>query len=97
MQYKNHVTMIMAAIFFVLFVGTTTQIVDTMPSNTGMAVTVVGSDSGLNDQFINYCEPVAAVPGQDCDTTCGDTICIPIFEMCDNNEPTQCFCCEVKK
>ena len=97
MQYKNHVTMIMAAIFFVLFVGTTTQIVDTIPSNTGMAVTVVGSDSGLQDQFTNYCEPITAKSGESCDETCSESICIPIFEMCDDIEPTQCFCCEVKK
>lgn len=97
MQYKNHVTMIMAAVCFVLVAGTTVELIDALPSNTGMAVTVIGSNAGLLDQFTNYCEPVDAIAGQSCDDTCGQNVCIPIFEMCDVTEPTQCFCCEVKK
>ena len=94
MQYKNHVTMIMAAICFVLVAGTTVELIGALP-NTGMAVTI-GSDTGLNDQFTNYCEPTAANTGETCDLTCGEKICIPIHEMCDDSEPTECFCCEVK-
>jgi len=95
MQYKNHVTMILAAVCFVLVAGTTVEIIGALPSNTGMAVTL-GSEVGLMDQFTNYCEPVDAAD-ESCDDTCGDNICIPIFEMCDDPEPTQCYCCEVKK
>ena len=43
MQYKNHVTMILAAIAFVLVAGTTVELCRGAPS-TGMAVTVVGSE-----------------------------------------------------
>ena len=97
MQYKNHVTMIMAAVCFVLVAGTIVEVVDALPSNTGMAVTTLGSNVGLLDQFTNYCEPMPANEGVSCDDTCGENICIPIFEMCDDTQPTQCFCCEVKE
>ena len=96
MQYKNHVTMILAAITFVLFAGTTIEILGAMPSSTGMAVNVVGSESGMEEQLLRYCAWTSS-GNETCDTTCASNICIPITEMCDDNNSTQCYCCGVPR
>ncbi len=98
MEYKKHVTMILGAILFVATVGTLTTFSNEISiASTGMATsTVLGSDKGIVDQFTNYCEWYDSNDETDCEETCEEKICIPLTEMCDEVNSTQCYCCEVK-
>ena len=97
LKEKREIGLIVGAILVVGLIGLTTMLLaqSRIEAISGAAIKLnpnLPTNPGVLIMLKDYCGPVTGEGN--CDSVCGEKVCIPIEENCNYDpENNQCFCC----